>query len=115
MRQSGLPALIEVTEGNRVQIVLRPQPSWVHLSNDVGLAEAPFPYHISLCRRWEVQDEATLDRIRTCWHGRVHRLMIERVSPRATAMVDEGNELHRDGDVMSLRAAGHGVQLSISM
>jgi hypothetical protein len=54
------------------------------MSTDLGLEEAPFPYHISL-NFYTSEIEADLDVIKSKWDGRMHWVNIDWVSKSARA------------------------------
>ena len=115
IKRRGLPCTVYTSNrGGRLCLELQPGVNWVHLSNEIGLAEAPFPYHISLCCGIP-DDDPQLQAMRLKWHGVDHTLSIERVSAKAVAMVSDSDACATCPLIRGFHGLGWHNQLSVSM
>ena len=101
--QRGLPCTMHASiDNDHVQIDLEPRPGWQHLATPSRVAQAPHPYHISLCYSWDLAD-GDYQRLSEAVNGCETTLLVTHVTYNYCAVIDEAclpdvaKDLHKRG------------------
>ena len=107
--QHGLPcvARAEVSQGGLVQVrlVFERDPLMTEEAAQ-QMADEGWDYHISVCYRDEVWDEAALERLLAHWNGVPHTLDVAWVSGNSVAFLAASDAIAQDTDLQSLHSQG---------